>query len=161
MTWHLTAIRWRKAGHWMFASLKTVLLLSRLFWKNVSHPLCTFNRLTHTLSTMYYQTMNLAFNCIHSQRTNKTKKKIQCFISGFLHHILTVLLIRYCFRHCQQVFAFLLKAIRLYACVHCVCLPLLRGSELPLFPWSLYPEKQRPRSTTQWEHAHTLKHMLM
>lgn len=36
-----------------------------------------------------------------------------------------------------------------------VCLPLSRDSELPLFPQSLYPEKQRPRRTKQWEHAHT------
>lgn len=139
-----TAFHWRKARQWMFASLKMDLLLSRLFWKNASHPL--------------YTVLSNYESCVHSQTTNKNKKTtaIQCF---FLHRILTMLQ-WYCFRHCQQIFAFLFKATNCYVCAG-VCLPLLRGSELPLFPLSPYPEKQRPRRTKQWEHAHTLKHMLM
>lgn len=110
------AVHWRKACHWMFASLKTAFAIVQIVLKECVTSSHMFNRLC-TTHTPNYQ--NLAIQCVHSLRTNKNKKttEIQCFISGFSSHILTMLQ-WYCFRHCQQIFAFLFKATKCYACVY-------------------------------------------
>lgn len=156
MTWQQQSTEGKHATECLLVS-RRLLLLSRLFWKNGSHPLYTFNRLctTHT-HTLYYN--NLAIQIVHSLRTNTNKKitEIQCFISDFLSHILTMLqcivsdtvnkFSHFCSKQ-QNV---------MHVCIIAVCLPLLRGSELPLFPQMLYPEKQKAKENkTMRTRAHT------
>lgn len=117
----------------------------------LSTRLTDYAQHTHTL---YYK--HLAIQIVHSLRTNTNKKitEIQCFISDFLSHILTMLqcivsdtvnkFSHFCSKQ-QNV---------MHVCIIAVCLPLLRGSELPLFPQMLYPEKQKAKENT-------LKHMIM
>ncbi len=131
MTWQQQSTEGKHATECLLVS-RRLLLLSRLFWKNVSHPLYMFNRLC-TTHIPYYK--HLAIQSVHSLRTNKNKKttEIQWFISGFSSHILTMLQ-WYCFGHCQQIFTFLFKATKCYACVYFCVFTFVEGLRTSCVP---------------------------
>ncbi len=126
MTWQQQSTEGKHVSECLLVS-RRLLLLSRLFWKNVSHPLYTFNRLC-TTHTLYYT--NLAIQSIHSLRTTKNKKttEIQCFISDFSSHILTMLQ-WYCFRHCQQIFRISVQSNKMLCMCVLLCVYLCWGAQ--------------------------------